>query len=94
MPKNKAMQEEGQKTKEMASVAKTSIILTIANLVGFVMIGPFTSYTLFLGIPAGCAAILFTGWQVLVSVNYKRRFFAGLLVVINIFILYLTLDYL
>jgi len=76
--------------------AKTDAILmaimTAMNLLGFVMIGPFTPFTLFIGLPAGLFVIIYASWKTLhPSSNAPGRVLAGLLAVANVLILYLNL---
>jgi len=71
------------------------IILTVINFLGFMMIGPFTPFTLFIGIPVGLAAVIYWLWKAINSAGPRRtRVYAALLVSANIYILYITLNFL
>jgi len=73
---------------------KTVLVLTIINLVGFIMIGPFTPFTIFIGVPGGFIAIFYSGWKILTLASTKAKLYAGLLLAANIYILYVSIDFL
>lgn len=71
---------------------KIVLVLTAANLLGFIMIGPFTPYTLFIGVQAGLVAIVYGGVETLnQSRKTPTRVLTGLLSLTNVYILYLSI---
>ncbi len=77
-----------------ARVLRTEVLLTLMNFLGFLMIGPFTPYTLYIGIPAGFIAVIYSILEILTLVSNQTRLFAGILLIANIFILYVSIDFL
>ncbi len=75
---------------------KTDAILirtaTGMNLMGFMMIGPFTPFTFLIGLPAGVFVIVYASWKTLsLPSKVPERLSTGLLTIANAFILYLSL---
>lgn len=68
-------------------------ILTVVNFLGFLMIGPFTLFTIFIGLPAGFIAVIYMGQQSLAFANSTTvRIPVGFLCIANVYILYLSMN--
>ena len=93
LQKTLARPDEGVLTKKTEAI--WIAIMTAVNLLGFVMIGPFTPFTFFIGLPAGLLVIVYASWKtVSPSSNVPGRVITGLLAIANVYILYLSLRFL